>query len=125
MKDTKTYYPAEGKINKDGELYIKRGAKFVQATCKNHSKDGYYQYCTHDCGHFGNPELYNMSLKEGPQIMLDICEHKTLFFDKFTDERVGFEFDKNQKCEGIPFDYGEHERCKGFESIEEANHESK
>jgi hypothetical protein len=80
----------EGKINKEGQLEIIKGGQILLQFCP-FTKD----FCSEDCALFGEPvpELgsyydknNDVDYKETGKIELELC-HKTLIFDKFTDER--------------------------------------
>lgn len=74
----------EGKINEKGTLEIKRPSGFVAVQCIRNR--GWC--CEHGCVMFGEPEdQVDFGGNKTGKIALDICKDKTLFFNKFTDER--------------------------------------
>jgi hypothetical protein len=84
----------KGKINKKGELEIKRAGKFKLQECRSAGAffvpdDGYHSpslcTCSDDCLHFG--ELEKALCSENHNKSLQVCQGKILYFDEFEDER--------------------------------------
>ncbi len=71
-----------GKIDKEGYLSIERGKKFKRQGCIYSNGPG---YCGDWCPQFGEPDYFRY--KEHKDIRLDICQGRTLYFDKLEDER--------------------------------------
>lgn len=72
----------DGKISKDGILYIRRGDKLKKQFC---------QFCAGDtcgdlCPQFGEP--VHVCNNETNAWTFDICQGKHLTFENFTDERM-------------------------------------
>jgi len=72
----------EGKINKNGNLEIKRGDKYKLQVCVYDNTA-----CDDWCPQFGEPEIYSGDKTLPGQSYLTICQSRLLKFDKFVDER--------------------------------------
>jgi hypothetical protein len=90
----------EGKINSKGQLQILRAASFEEQFCPFAPLDnnGKVRPCGDRCPLLGSPQMAVRNIIEKGQVidseicpdetMLNICQNRTLYFDKFTDERV-------------------------------------
>jgi len=81
----------EGKINNNGELYIKRGLGYRQQECK-HKADLDYTACGDSCPLFGEPTFTLVQERMWPSLpahyaKLELCGGKILYFTNFKDER--------------------------------------
>jgi len=79
----------EGKIDKDGNLEIKRGKKYKVQAC---FYSGGEAACGGWCPQFGEPDFYKNAdgvtdVHESYSALLKICQNRLLNFDKFVDER--------------------------------------
>ena len=80
----------KGKIDENGNLYIERGASLKIQFCPFVTDKSYKVEnkllpvpCGDWCPLFGEPKL-----EDGTNsAILDLCNHKQLFFDEFVDER--------------------------------------
>lgn len=99
----------DGKISREGYLFISRGEKLKQQYCMFsiiHSERGNIDngLCGDHCPHFGRPFLIGKKslteMRENTEIaeeagevsdesrwVIDICQEKTLVFDDLVDER--------------------------------------
>ena len=88
----------EGKIDKNGWLQIIRAGKFTKQACPfdTGAVNGGSSDCGHWCPLFGEPRAAGTMAFDGlgqsfiqptGKTHLDICQERTLLFDKFTDER--------------------------------------
>jgi hypothetical protein len=73
----------KGKIDKYGTLYIERAGKMKDQLCPYASECGSPIPCSDTCPLFGEPRPETGTASA----ILDLCQGKKLFFDKFTDER--------------------------------------
>ena len=80
----------EGKIDKNGWLQIIRAGKLTKQACPfdTGAVNGGSSDCGHWCPLFGEPRKHLQSDNKGIVWTLDICQERTLLFDKFTDERA-------------------------------------
>jgi len=67
----------EGKISKEGILFIKRGSLFKKQRCNINV------YCGDLCPLFGEPHI----MRDRNRQSLQICDNRVLFFKKLIDER--------------------------------------
>ena len=74
----------EGKIDGEGDLLMRRGAKLKGQECfySTASDLEVFVRCGDWCPQFGEPMV-----GDDKMIWLTICQKRTLFFDRFTDER--------------------------------------
>jgi hypothetical protein len=69
----------EGKIDKDGYLWIKRGSKMLTQYC---CYTGFTEACRHYC-----PALSDPVKDDDGRMGLWLCGGTYILFDKFVDER--------------------------------------
>ena len=84
----------EGRINLYGVLEIKRAEKFKNQICPfgggQVQRAGEAEPCCgDDCPHFGEPETLKVSGENIGLVLITICHHKRLIFDKLKDYRDG------------------------------------
>ena len=81
-----------GKIDKEGYLYIERGGMMKRQGCFFHTATAtaiMNYVCGDGCSQFGEPVQPppHMQPAASPKMLLDICQGRTLVFEKFEDER--------------------------------------
>ena len=75
----------EGRINKEGQLEIKRKDGYRLQMCLYDMGGG---FCGDWCPQFGEPLKWPHSLANGNTKGLKICQNRELVFSKFKDERT-------------------------------------
>jgi len=76
----------EGKINKNGNLRIKRGRKYKDQYCPYESSSE-VTLCGDWCPQFGEPDWYPEAKNWPDTANLNICQNRLLHFNQFKDER--------------------------------------